>query len=116
MNFSGAPDGVRRFGSVSGMQRGFTLTELITIIVILGIISAVAAPRFFDRNVFESRGFYDQVSSTLRYAQKAAIAQHRFVCVAITTAQTITLTQGSTDACGGDSGQSDRGGVIYRFQ
>jgi MSHA pilin protein MshC len=103
-NFSGAPDGARQFDSVSGMQRGFTLTELITIIVILGIISAVAVPRFFDRNVFESRGFYDQVISTLRYAQKAAIAQHRFVCVAITTVQTITLTQGSTAACGGALG------------
>ena len=56
-NFSCAPKGGRRYDSILAMQHGFTLTELITIIVILGIISAVAAPRFFDRNVFESRGF-----------------------------------------------------------
>ena len=81
------------------LQRGFTLTELITVMVILGILAAVAAPRFFDRNIFDSRGFYDQVISTLRYAQKAAIAQRRFVCVAF-TANSVTLTTGAMAACG----------------
>jgi MSHA pilin protein MshC len=65
-------------------QRGFTLVELVMTIVILGIIAAVAAPRFFDNNVFQSRGFADQVQATLRYAQKEAIAQHRNVCVTFT--------------------------------
>lgn len=69
-------------------------------IVILGIISAVAVPRFFDNSVFQSRGFADQVKATVRYAQKSAIAQHRFVCVVI-AASTVTLTQGTTSACGG---------------
>ena len=90
-------------------RRGFTLTELITVMVILGILAAVAAPRFFDRSTFDSRGFYDQVISTLRYAQKAAIAQRRFVCVAF-TANSVTLTYGPTAACGanltGPSGAS----------
>ncbi len=71
-------------------QRGFTLVELITIMVILGILAATALPRFFDRSTFDSRGFYDQVISTLRYAQKTAVAQRRFVCVAF-TANDITL-------------------------
>lgn len=80
-------------------QSGFTVVELVTIMVILGIIAAIAAPRFFDRNTFDSRSFHDQVISTLRYAQKAAIAQRRFVCVAF-TANSITLTTGATAACG----------------
>lgn len=75
----------------AGFQHGFTLTELITIMVILGILAAVAAPRFFDRGSFDSRGFYDQTISTLRYAQKTAIAQRRFVCVAL-TGSSLTLT------------------------
>ncbi|MBI5626893.1 MAG: prepilin-type N-terminal cleavage/methylation domain-containing protein [Nitrosomonadales bacterium] len=75
-------------------NQGFTLVELIMTMVIIGIIAAVAAPRFFDTNVFQSRGFADQVQATLRYAQKTAIAQRRNVCVAFTlpAPSTITLT------------------------
>ncbi len=80
-------------------EHGFTMVELIMVMVIMGIIAAVAIPRFFSNTTFQSRGFYDQVVSTLRYAQKAAIAQHRFVCVAFTT-NSATLTTGATVACG----------------
>jgi MSHA pilin protein MshC len=76
-------------------QSGFTIVELITVIVIVGILAVAALPRFFDQNVFESRGFYDQVVATLRFAQKAAIAQHRFVCVAFTS-NSVRLTYDAT--------------------
>ena len=87
--------------SGAASQRGFTMTELITVMVIIGIIAAIAVPRFFDRGSFDSRGFYDQTIATLRYAQKAAIAQHRFVCVMITGGNTLALTQGAANTCGG---------------
>jgi len=78
---------------------GFTLVELVMTMVIVGILAAVVAPRFFDNNVFQSRGFADQVQASLRYAQKVAIAQRRFVCAAFTI-NSITLTIGATAACG----------------
>lgn len=82
-------------------QRGFTLVELITVMVIVGILAVAVLPRFFDKNTFDARGFHDQVISTVRYAQKVAIAQHRFVCVDTSTiANTISLSQGTTNACG----------------
>ncbi len=81
------------------LQRGFTLVELITVMVIIGILAVAALPRFFDRSTYDSRAFYDQLIATLRYAQKAAIAQHRFVCV--TFGASITLSQGTTTACAG---------------
>ncbi|MDP1995944.1 MAG: prepilin-type N-terminal cleavage/methylation domain-containing protein [Gallionella sp.] len=67
-------------------QRGFTLVELIMTMVILGIISAVAIPRFFETSVFQNRGTADQVKAALRYGQKIAIAQHKIVAVNITSA------------------------------
>jgi len=74
-----------------GRERGFTLVELVTILVVAAILAAVAAPRFFSRQAFEERGFYDQVLATLRYAQRVAIAERREVCVAL-TASTVSLS------------------------
>jgi len=68
---------------VMNNQRGFTLTELITVIVIVGILSVAALPRFFTVSDFEDRGSADQVKSLLRFAQKTAIAQHHNISVAI---------------------------------
>ena len=67
-------------------QVGFTLVELIMTMVIVGILAAVVAPRFFDSNVFQERGAADQIKAALRYGQKVAIAQHGLVNVVITTA------------------------------
>lgn len=64
-------------------QRGFTLVELITVMVIVGIMAVAVAPRFFEVSTFEDRGSVDQVKSILRFAQKTAIAQHRDISVEI---------------------------------
>lgn len=63
------------------VQRGFTLVELVMVISILGLLAVVAIPRFQDRSTFDNAGFRDQTMAALRYAQKAAIAQRRTVCV-----------------------------------
>lgn len=82
-----------------GNQRGFTLVELVMTMVIIGILGAVVAPRFFDADAFKARGFADQVQASLRYAQKGAIAQNRTVCAAFTS-NSVTLSIGATTACG----------------
>ena len=69
--------------------------------ILIGILAATAIPRFFDRQAFDVRGFSDETLAALRYAQKAAIAQRRTVCVTFSsTSATLTMASvaGST-AC-----------------
>lgn len=82
MNSEGlARDALRRVLVHPHRAAGFTLVELITVLVVAAILAAVAAPRFFTRLSFEERGFYDQSVAALRYAQRVAIAERRNVFV-----------------------------------
>lgn len=63
-------------------QAGFTLIELIVIMILLGVLSAVAYPRLSGTQ-FDEVGFRDQVAATLGYARKAAVAQRRNVSVSL---------------------------------
>ena len=53
----------------SAKQRGFTTVELIAVLVIIGIIAAVAASRFFDQSPAELGAIQDEVRSHLAYAR-----------------------------------------------
>ncbi len=76
-------------------QRGFTVVELIMVMVILGVVAAYAAPRLLNLSDFYARGFHDETLAYLRYAQKTAIAHRRTVCLAF-SANTLTLTLAAT--------------------
>lgn len=69
---------------------GYTIIELVTIIVILGILAVVALPRM-NNNAYRSNEFRDRAVSALRYAQKTAVSHRRTVCVTF-AANSVTLT------------------------
>ncbi|WP_417791787.1 prepilin-type N-terminal cleavage/methylation domain-containing protein [Stutzerimonas xanthomarina] len=62
-------------------QRGFTIVELILVIVIIGILAAVVGPRFFDNRDFDERFYFEEVLSAVRYAQKLAVASGCYIQV-----------------------------------
>lgn len=53
--------------------RGFTLTELVLILVLIGIMAAFVAPRL-DILGFERQSFARELTIALRHAQRVAIA------------------------------------------
>ncbi len=62
-------------------MRGFTLVEMIVVMVLVGIVAAIGMARFFDNKGFDAVAYADRVAGMLRYAQKLAIAQNRAVYV-----------------------------------
>ncbi|WP_457596482.1 pilus assembly FimT family protein [Hydrogenimonas sp.] len=55
--------------------RAFTLIELIFVIIVLGILSAVFIPRFNDTRIQEAA---DQLLSHIRYTQHLALIDNKF--------------------------------------
>ncbi len=62
------------FPSPLRKQAAFTLIELVMVIMLLGILSATALPRFFSVSSYQQQVFFDDTLNAVRYAQKLAVA------------------------------------------
>lgn len=66
-------------------NQGFTLVELITVILILGVMATVGASKFFNNSIFTDSQYHQEVLSAFRFAQKIAIASQCDVVINLGT-------------------------------
>ncbi|KAF0164707.1 MAG: MSHA pilin protein MshC [Rhodocyclaceae bacterium] len=88
-------------------QPGFTLIELVTVMLLVGILAFVVLPRLELLRGFDEIGYRDKVKATLEYARKSAVAQRRNVRVAL-AGNNLTLTIDNDVPDGGAAGTYPR--------
>ncbi len=95
--------------NMNSQQSGFTLIELIVVIVLLGILSAVAVPRFFDAAGDARIASLDGMVGAMQDAKKFAKARYRLD--GLSGAQTIQLDGTNVTVLSGGNPTGDAAGM-----
>jgi len=74
-------------------QRGFTFLEVIAIIVVIGVLAAIAASRINSTDTYAISSELDKVQSHLRYAQGRAIRSNSSWGIRFNSSNTYWLFQ-----------------------
>ena len=77
--------------------RGYSLAELVIVIVIAAILAALAIP-LFNQPQIDATWYHEQVRAGVRYAQRTAVAQRRPVFVLVEAGPRLALCY--ADPCG----------------
>ncbi len=86
-------------------QQGFTLTELVIILLLVGVLAAFVAPRI-NIEGFQRAAFGDELINALRHAQKTAIGSGcpvQAIVDAASDSYSLAYTGAGGSACGSGS-------------
>ena len=72
-------------------ERGFTLPELVAVLVIVGVLAVVALPKFDAGLSLRSDAWRDEVVAALRTARQTAVSHRRLVCASV-AGSSVTLS------------------------
>lgn len=67
----------------AGVQRGFTLVELVVVMLLMVLLAGIGASRFASTEGFAAQGIADRLAAGLRTAQATAMAQRLPVHVSL---------------------------------
>ena len=82
-------------------QKGFTLIELVMILVLVGILAVFVAPKLPNITSSRAISFSDKLRADIRYAQNLAMTRNRRTRVILTnTSYAITQDSSGASNCG----------------
>lgn len=80
---------------INSPSKGFTLLELIVVIIIIGILAVSVLPRFFTSQGYEEYAYRGEVISTLRATQLRAMQQNAAYCIGVNSKNLGVMWDGS---------------------
>ena len=66
---------------------GFTMVELVVVLMLVGVLAAVAVPKMGGLMGARDDAWRDGLLDAMRYAQKSAVSHRRLVCATVANTQ-----------------------------
>lgn len=74
-------------GNCSSHRRGFTMVELIAVLLIVGVLAVVAMPRLNTTDNLRTSAWRDSVQAAALQARTLAVGHRRLVCLDVATGE-----------------------------
>ncbi len=77
-------------------SRGFTIVELVMVVVLIGILAVSVVPKFVDTSAFSLAGGAAMAAADIRYTQELAMGTHSSKTIVFTTSNTYYTVNSQT--------------------